>query len=127
MSLTTKQIQIMTIVCRGNTDHSEQWCDLDQVLERLKSMFNWATTKQSLQFSIRALIKQGMIEKAGTERRRGRRRIILAPTELGKHIGGTSHSASVVENTGENAETLASTEFEENTGTFFASTINNTF
>ena len=95
MSLTTKQIQILTLVCRGNPDDpSQKWCDLDQVLERLETEFAWVTTKQSIQFSIRTLVeKHEMIVKGEPERRRGRRRVVLIPTDLGYQIAGYSGAA----------------------------------
>lgn len=106
MSLTTKQTQIMTIVCRGNTSDETPWCDIDQVLEGLAKEFNWNTTKQSLQFSIRALIKKGMVEKEGLEKRRGRKRVVLKPTDLSMSI--ISASATSVSDSGNdlNSETV---------------------
>lgn len=80
MLLTTKQIQIMSIVIRMNEDGS--FVDLDQLLERLP----YETTKQSIQFSVRALVAKELIEKKPREKRRERSRVILAPTELGYQI-----------------------------------------
>ena len=48
---------VMRTVLRG--DDRDSSCDLDQILRRL----TYRTTKQSLQFSIRALIRHGMIEE----------------------------------------------------------------
>ena len=45
--------------------------DLDQMLDTL----SWKPTKQSLQFSIRALIAKRMIQKTGFQVRRGRKRV----------------------------------------------------
>ena len=78
MHLTTKQCELMRVIVAGNEDGSA--CDLDQILDRVR----YETTKQSLQFSIRALIKHGLIEKVGPYKRRGRPRQIIAATELGK-------------------------------------------
>lgn len=72
--MTEKQIEILRRLCRGNTDGS--FLDLDELRERL----SYTPTKQSLQFSIRALIRHDMIEKKEREIRRGRRRVVLAPT-----------------------------------------------
>lgn len=84
MNLTTKQVQLMTVICSGSRVEGEEWNDLDQILDRLDTEHHWRTTKASIQFSIRTLIeKHGMIEKAGREKRRGRNRVILKPTTLG--------------------------------------------
>jgi len=77
MTMTTKQRQIMNTVVRLNEDGS--FLDLDQILDRL----TYRTSKQSLQFSIRFLIKKGFLIKQGRERRRGRSRVILSPTKFG--------------------------------------------
>jgi len=84
MNLTGKQNWIMQILTKGNQDGS--FCDLDELLEQLGQEFDWHTTKQSLQFSIRALIKRKLIYKVGTEKRRGRNRVVLAPTFMGYQV-----------------------------------------
>ncbi|WKZ86330.1 MarR family transcriptional regulator [Ralstonia pickettii] len=84
MHLTVKQIELMRVIGAGNPDGSP--ADLDQVLERL----NYETTKSSIQFSIRALIKHGLIEKGGREKRRGRQRVLLLITSAGSmHVRPT--------------------------------------
>lgn len=80
MQMTPKQLQLMQTIVTANEDGS--FTDLDQILERL----TYDTTKQSLQFSLRALIKKGVIVKKARENRRGRSRVILAPTEVGYNI-----------------------------------------
>jgi len=75
--LTRKQVTIMQILLKGNEDGS--FCDLDQLLERV----TYKTSKGSIQFSIRALIKHGMIEKKGLDQRRSARRVVLGGTEKG--------------------------------------------
>lgn len=81
--MTDKQIQIMQTILKG--DGKGGWIDMDQLLDRLP----YQTSKQSMQFSIRALIKHGMVEKKGTELRRGRRRVCYSLTPLGyKVVGG---------------------------------------
>lgn len=77
MNLTIKQIALLKVVHTGNTDGSP--VDLDEILERL----DYDTTKQSLQFSLRALIAKGLLEKAGTEKRRNRVRVLFELTSLG--------------------------------------------
>lgn len=80
MELTTKQLSIMKVIVAGNTDGSV--VDLDQILERL----DYKTTKESLQFSLRALIAHGLIQKAGRENRRGRSRTLIKPTGMGRGL-----------------------------------------
>lgn len=77
MELTAKQMSIMNVVVGANPDGSH--VDLDQILDRL----DYTTTKQSLQFSLRALIAHGLIQKAGAENRRGRQRTLIRATGMG--------------------------------------------
>lgn len=56
--------------------------DLDQLLERL----DYKTSKESLQFSLRALIGHGLIRKGERELRRDRVRQTIVPTGLGKMV-----------------------------------------
>jgi len=77
MHLTVKQIELLSVINAGNPDGSV--CDLDQVIERI----NYETTKASIQFSIRALVKHGLIEKKGKEKRRGRLRVLISITATG--------------------------------------------
>ncbi|MET2951326.1 hypothetical protein ABXV18_24900 [Vibrio owensii] len=84
MQLTRKQREILQIIVNGNVNDEERYCDvdLDQVLERI----SYKTSKESLQFSIRSLIKKDMVEKGGTECRRGKSRQTYKPTELSLKI-----------------------------------------
>lgn len=84
MILTTKQVEILGVVVKGNGTVEGRFipCDLDQIIERL----SYAPTKEALQFSIRNLIKKELIQKTGTEKRRDRRRVLISPTALGKRI-----------------------------------------
>lgn len=82
MHLTSKQIELMTIIGSGNPDGTA--VDLDQILERL----SYHPTKQSLQFSIRALIARDLIKKDPAEKRRGRMRTVISLTETGKVMNG---------------------------------------
>jgi hypothetical protein len=72
--LTSKQRQILDVIIKGNPDGT--WVDLNELLERLP----YETTKDSLQFSIRALQTKGLLEKKDMEMRRGQPRRVLAPT-----------------------------------------------
>lgn len=76
-SLTSKQRQILLTLKMQSADGD--FMDLDELLMRLP----YRTTKQSLQFSIRALIGHGLIEKKGLAIRRGRQRRLLGLTPAG--------------------------------------------
>lgn len=82
MLLTSKQVKILGTLVAGNGKHEGAFvpCDVDQLIERL----DYHPSKESIQFSIRALVNKGLIEKLGTEARRGRRRVIIGPTQLGR-------------------------------------------
>lgn len=82
---TGHQYEVLRIVIAGNlvSDPTLQLTDLDEILERTTRK----TTKQSMQFTVRALIQAGMIEKAGQVTRRGRFRVTFTATDLGKQIG----------------------------------------
>lgn len=75
--LSAKQWQIMDVIIRANPDGT--WVDFDQLLERL----DYKPSKQSMQFSIRALLGRGLIEKKPTELRRNAQRRVFAPTSKG--------------------------------------------
>lgn len=81
--MTNKQIQVMKVILKGNVDADKVWSpvDLDQLLERIP----YQTTKASMQFSIRYLIKKGCITK-GSENRRSYNRTTYIPTEQGKFM-----------------------------------------
>lgn len=104
--LTKKQYQQMRVIVDGVPDYYgiHEAPDMDKLLEHL----SYKTTKESMQFSIRALIKHGLIEKK-MEVRRGRKRVVFYPTEYGQSVmkgqgqdvpqsyveSETSHSAEV--------------------------------
>lgn len=71
--LTLKQIELMRVITEQNET------DLDEIL----SLIRYHTSKQSLQFSIRALIGRGLVEKRGIIKVRGRMRQVIAPTAVG--------------------------------------------
>lgn len=83
MNLTTKQKEILTLIVNRNSDGTP--IDLDELLTRLP----YHTTKQSMQFSVRALVGKGYIEKCPTEIRRGRMRRLFQATPLGLHAYAT--------------------------------------
>jgi hypothetical protein len=53
MNMTSKQRQITDTVIKGNPDGS--WLDIDQLVENVP----YETSKDSMHFSLRALIKSG--------------------------------------------------------------------
>jgi len=78
MKLSQKQLHLLMAVGAGNPDGS--LLDMDQLLEVLA----YRTTKQSIQFSIRALIAKGLMEKRGRVCRRGRVRVTFGLTGEGR-------------------------------------------
>lgn len=76
----------MVVICEGN-GKDEQGVfvpvDLDQLLERVA----YKTCKESMQFSIKALIRHGYVKKE-YEKRRNAKRVIYIPTKSGKQITG---------------------------------------
>lgn len=88
MRVTKKQIALITTIGAANDDGG--FLDIDQILEKL----SYVTTKQSLQFSLRALIKNGYVEKRGLETRRGQGRIVISLTKEGYRMMQT-HAVSV--------------------------------
>lgn len=80
MSLTEKQYLILRVIHAANDDLSP--VDIDQVLDRIP----YETTKDSIQFSLRAMVAGGYIEKGHTENRRDRRRRTYLATKRGAGI-----------------------------------------
>ena len=86
MRVTDNQVRILSVLLDGNPDKS--LVDLDQLRERLRDRYDWRVTKPSLQFSIRHLIENDLIERKGTELRLHRNRRLLAVTDLGRSVMG---------------------------------------
>ena len=81
ISLTPKQISILTCVCKGNADGSPM--DIDQIINSV----DYKVTKQAIQFSIRRMIeKKNLIRKVGSEIRRGKKRVFYSATSLGSEV-----------------------------------------
>ncbi|KLU17138.1 MULTISPECIES: hypothetical protein [Xenorhabdus] len=82
MDVTEKQKSIIRTVWigveRGNP------VDMDELLE----MLPYKTSKQSMQFSIRALIKKGIVVKSGLRKRAtdGYNRVVYELTDLGRAV-----------------------------------------
>lgn len=84
--LTDKQYKILTVLCHGNGKDDEGTlipCDMDELLERVA----YRTSKCSMQFSVRALVKRKLLTK-GSELRRGARRVTFIPTRICMQIMG---------------------------------------
>jgi hypothetical protein len=85
--LTKRQRWIVKELIRGHVINEKRMSDLD--LDQLGSRLaentayeNYAPSKQALQFSIRYLIRKGMVVKLDTESRRGRaRRVLIASAD----------------------------------------------
>lgn len=82
MHLTQKQLQLLTVIAKGNGPGEPM--DLDQILDACP----YETTKQSIQFSIRSLIGKELIVKLGLHKRRGRQRQVIDATKAGRDIVG---------------------------------------
>jgi len=80
VEITPYMREVLRVVIRANADGS--FCDLDQIIDRV----GYHTTKQSIQFTIRAMIAKGLIIKKGREKRRGRSRVVIAATQLGYQV-----------------------------------------
>lgn len=79
MRLTQKQKAILALIFVKNEDGTP--VDFDQLIERLP----YCPTKDSMHFSIRALVNKGLVEKGDLEFRRGRSRRLMLITPLGEH------------------------------------------
>lgn len=89
--LTVKQIQILKTIHQHWDEHRQE-IDVDQLLEGLP----YTTTKQSMQFSLRSLIKKGLILKCECEVRRGRLRRVIKVTAFGKTMLGIKSEPVIV-------------------------------
>ncbi len=95
MRLTVNQSRVLTCLIKRNTDGSD--LDLDQLLDRLSIDYDWTTSKASLQFTIRQLMKLSVMERCELDQRRGKARRILRITDLGRKVMG---QAGVKEDSG---------------------------
>lgn len=90
--LTKKQIAILETIRKG--DDNGDFLDVDTLLLKLP----YETSKASFQFSIRALVKRGLVAK-GYETRRGRNRVTysLTPEAVRRFDGVTGQYDVIVE------------------------------
>lgn len=80
--LTEKQIQIVSTIHRHWQENDED-IDMNQLLDELP----YRTSKESMQFSLRALIKKGIVVKReALVTRRSRARITYGITQFGKML-----------------------------------------
>lgn len=94
MRMTTKQHFIMDLIAKAELSGS--CLDIDQLIDGLEKTHHWYTTKQSIQFSIRALVGHGVIEKRALSLRRSRHRVTFSITDLGKKMLGIDLSGCSV-------------------------------
>lgn len=84
-TMTQKQYAIMTVICQGDGKDGEGKfvaIDIDQLLERIP----YKTTKDSMHFSLRALMRRGLLKKGDIRPRNGRHRRTLVATDLGRAL-----------------------------------------
>ena len=74
-----KQVEALRVIANEANGNAPQ--DLDTILSHM----TYAVTKQSFQFTLRSLIKRGLVEKVGRKTIYGRSRRMLKVTELGRH------------------------------------------
>jgi DNA-binding PadR family transcriptional regulator len=79
--VTPYQFEILTTLGRLEA-LGERLADFDQLLETL----SWTPSKESAQFTIRAMVGKKFIEKAPLESRRGRNRVCYRLLEAGKAV-----------------------------------------
>lgn len=77
--VTPYQLEILQHVARGGDDGL---LDFDQLLDLL----SWMPTKESSQFTIRAVVKKGLLSKGELTYRRGRRRVLYSLTPDGQAV-----------------------------------------
>ena len=77
MDLSYRMIMILEVILKRNEDGTK--VDLDQIIERV----DYDVTKAAIQFTLRRMCEHGVIEKCGTEVRRGRSRVVYRATKLG--------------------------------------------
>lgn len=75
--LTKRQVELLLHVKKGGAD---DLLDFDQLLDLL----SWVPSKESAQFTIRPLVRRGLLSKAELQLRRGRKRVCYQLTEAGK-------------------------------------------
>lgn len=77
--VTKYQLEIL-VRMREISAGSGRLADFDQILEQL----SWMPTKDSAQFTVRALIRKGLMAKCPLEHRRGRLRVCYDLTASGR-------------------------------------------
>lgn len=83
-SLTDKQYRIMSVIVHGDgVDEAGNRIPVD--MARLLELLSYRTSRDSMQFSIRALIKNGLLVKS-SDLRRGARRVVYQPTKIGLQL-----------------------------------------
>jgi predicted transcriptional regulator len=75
--VTSHQLEVLRLVVGSPVP-----IDLDELLPQL----SWEPSKEAAQFTIRALVKKGLISKRPLELRRGRNRVSYHPTTDGRLV-----------------------------------------
>lgn len=93
MIITPNQERILTILMRGTNVRGDRNCDIYQLLEGLEKTYGWKTTRDSMQFSLRALRRRGLVAPPERRLRKGRIKSIHTLTTFGKQIMSSVKSA----------------------------------
>lgn len=101
LSLTKKQRWILLELIKGECSEGQRLgdLDLDQLIEALSNNTgypNYSPTKQALQYSLRYLIKKGLVEKGELTPRRGKQRRILMATSTAHFMCQSMSSGAAV-------------------------------
>jgi len=93
LRFTAKQIDVLEKILKG-ADNGD-FLDTDQLIEKI----SYNPTKNAFQFTLRYLVKRGLIEKAGLRQRDGRKRMTytLTPQALRSFDVNTGSFDVVVE------------------------------
>lgn len=71
---------------RGTNIRGDRNCDIYQLLDGLEQTYGWKTTRDSMQFSLRALRRRGLLEEPEMKLRRGRIKSVHKLSTFGKQV-----------------------------------------
>ncbi len=74
-----KQVEALRVIANEANGNAPQ--SLDAIISNM----TYTVTKQSFQFTLRSLIKRGLVEKVGRQTSYGKSRRMIKITELGRH------------------------------------------
>ena len=78
--ITKNQLELLHFVI--DCEAGGAMADLDQIIDKM----SWEPTKESIQFTIRAMVGKSFIEKSGLQSRRGRNRVCFKVSIKGKQV-----------------------------------------